>query len=110
MNPAANQKSSRLSAKKLKEKGIVKGLFVVRNHKGLHTRPCTELVKCAALYTAEIFLSHQKNRVNAKSLLGILMLAAPHGSRISIEAEGVDAQEAVTALIALAERSFYMQY
>lgn len=110
MNPFTQQKPTRLSAKKQREKGIFKGQFVVRNHKGLHTRPCTELVKCAALYTADIFLSHQKNRVNAKSLLGLLMLAAPHGSRIAIEAQGVDAAEAITAIISLAERSFYMQY
>lgn len=109
MTPSAQPKSPRL-LKKQRDKGVVKGHFIVRNHKGLHTRPCTELVKCAATFTADIFLSHQKNRVNAKSLLGLLMLAAPHGSRISIEAQGVDAQDAVNALIALAETSFHMQY
>lgn len=108
MTSVTQQKSSRMTKKK--EKGIIKGQFIVRNYKGLHTRPCTELVKCAALYTADIFLSHHKNRVNAKSLLGLLTLAAPHGSRIAIEAQGDDAEEAISALIDLAEHSFHMQY
>ena len=53
-----------------------KAVFVVLNDKGLHTRPSTELVKCAANFNAQIHLSYRNYVVNAKSLLGILMLAA----------------------------------
>ncbi len=87
-----------------------KGVFVVGNDKGLHTRPSTELVKCAATFKAEVKLNHQKNEVNAKSLLGILMLAAAKGSRISVEAIGEDAQEAVDSILKLAESNFNMPY
>lgn len=88
----------------------VKDFFVILNEKGLHTRPATELVKCAASYKAQITLHYQDLSVNAKSLLGILMLAAARGARIRIDAEGEDAEEAVQALIALAKRKFHMNY
>lgn len=87
-----------------------KGTFVVRNDRGLHTRPSTEIIKCATSFRAEVFLIYQKNHVNAKSLLGILMLAASKGSRIQVEAEGEDAEEAVNTLIRLAENNFNINY
>lgn len=97
--------------KKALKKGEAKGTFTVRNDRGLHTRPCTEIVKCAANYKSHVKLRHKKNEVNAKSLLGILMLAATKGSKISIHAEGHDAEEAVNALLDLAtEKNFNISY
>lgn len=96
--------------KRAVKKMHAKGVFVVRNDKGLHTRPCTELVKCAATFNAEVQLSYQKNQVNAKSLLGILMLAAAKGARISIEAYGEDAEDAVESILALAKNNFHIKY
>jgi phosphocarrier protein HPr len=87
-----------------------KAMFVVINMRGLHTRPSTELVKCATHFKSEVRLSYQRQVVNAKSLLGILMLAAPKGSRIVVEAEGVDAEEAVASILTLARESFYVKY
>lgn len=87
-----------------------KGTFIVRNDRGLHTRPSTEIVKCATGFKSEVYLFFQKNQVNAKSLLGILMLAACKGSKIQIEAEGDDCEEAVTSLIALAQNNFNIKY
>ena len=92
------------------KKTHAKGTFTVQNDKGLHTRPCTELVKCAATFNAEVHLSYQKNKVNAKSLLGILMLAAAKGARIHIEAHGEDAEEAVESILILAKNNFYIKY
>lgn len=92
------------------EKKCVKGLFVVTNDRGLHTRPSTELVKCASSFKSKVFLTYHKQAVNAKSLLGILMLAACKGAKIKIEAEGVDAHEAVESIIALAKNNFYIKY
>lgn len=92
------------------KKHIVKGKFVVGNDRGLHTRPSTELVKCASAFDSKILLYYQKYTVNAKSLLGILMLAAEKGARIKIEAEGLDAEEAVDAIIKLAKNNFYIKY
>ena len=57
-------------------KKSARGVFIVLNEKGLHTRPSTELVKLAAHYRSQIYLSYRSYVVNAKSLLGILMLAA----------------------------------
>ncbi len=88
----------------------IRGFFIVSNDKGLHTRPSTELVKCATSFRAQITLYHQDLVVNAKSLLGILTLAASRGSRIEIEAVGEDATEAVATLIELARNKFYIHY
>lgn len=92
------------------KKEKVKGKFVVGNDRGLHTRPSTELVKCASAFKSQVYLTYQKHAVNAKSLLGILMLAATKGSKIGIEAEGEDAEEAVQSIITLAKNNFYIKY
>ncbi|MBA2368972.1 MAG: HPr family phosphocarrier protein [Candidatus Protochlamydia sp.] len=92
------------------EKQIVKGKFIVGNDRGLHTRPSTELARCASSFKSKVFLRYQKHSANAKSLLGILMLAATKGANITIEAEGVDAEEAVQSIIDLAKNNFYIQY
>ena len=88
----------------------VKASFVVINEKGLHTRPSTELVKCASSFKAQVNLIYQNVTVNAKSILGILMLAAARGSKIKIEAEGEDAKEAVRSILELAKNKFYIKY
>lgn len=95
---------------KLEKKQIIKGKFVVSNDRGLHTRPSTELVKCASAFRSRVFLIYQKQAVNAKSLLGILMLAATKGAKIGIEAEGEDAEQAVESIICLAKNNFYIKY
>lgn len=92
------------------QKQKVKDTFVVLNEKGLHTRPATELVKCATSYKSQITLHYQDLSVNAKSLLGILMLAASKGAKIKVEAEGEDAPAVVAALLELAKNKFYMNY
>lgn len=87
-----------------------KGAFVVLNEKGLHTRPSTELVKCAGTFVANINLTYQDLTVNAKSILGILMLAASKNAKIYVEAEGPDAKEAVESLLVLAQNKFNVKY
>lgn len=87
-----------------------KDIFVVLNEKGLHTRPSTELVKCASSFTSEISLSYQDLKVNAKSVLGILMLAASKGAKVHVEAEGDDADGAVDAILKLAQNKFNIKY
>ncbi|MES2344559.1 MAG: HPr family phosphocarrier protein [Chlamydiota bacterium] len=88
----------------------VKDYFIVMNEKGLHTRPSTELVKCVGVFKAQVNLSYQELTVNAKSILGILMLAAARGAKIMVEAEGEDAEEAVQAILALARNKFHVKY
>jgi phosphocarrier protein len=88
----------------------IKGGFSIGNVRGLHTRPCMEIVKCATRFKSEVWLSYQGNRVNAKSILGILMLAAGKGAKISVEALGEDSEEVVEALLKLAANNFNIHY
>lgn len=89
---------------------IIKATFIVKNDKGLHTRPSTELVKCASLFSAKVQLYYRDYTVNAKSLLGILMLAAEKGSRIRVEASGSDAKKAIHSILDLAKNKFNISY
>lgn len=93
---------------KMKKK--YKGFFVVVNEKGLHTRPSTELLRCATSFKADVTLKYQQEIVNAKSLLGILILAADKGAKINVEAVGEDAEEAVKAILTLARNKFNINY
>ncbi|HSW86931.1 MAG TPA: HPr family phosphocarrier protein [Rhabdochlamydiaceae bacterium] len=88
----------------------VKDSFIVVNEKGLHTRPSTELVKCATSFKSQVTLCYQNLSVNAKSLLGILMLAAARGARIQVEAVGDDAEDAVKGILNLARNKFNIKY
>ena len=94
----------------MKKARTIKSFFIVLNDKGLHTRPSTELVKCAAKFNSQIYLTYRNHEVNAKSLLGILMLAAEKGARIKIEATGDDAEEAIAALKDLVQTRFNIKY
>lgn len=91
-------------------KNKLRDYFIVINEKGLHTRPSTELVKCAGAFKAQIMLSYQDLTVSAKSILGILMLAASRGAKIIIEADGEDAEEAIRAIIELSKNKFNVKY
>lgn len=94
----------------MSEKPKAKAVFTVLNDKGLHTRPSTEIVKCAMHFSSQVLLSYKNLQVNAKSLLGILMLAAGRGAKIQVEAVGNDAERAVSALVQLAADKFYIKY
>ncbi|MCP5508912.1 MAG: HPr family phosphocarrier protein [Chlamydiales bacterium] len=94
----------------MKNRAKSQSTFVVLNDKGLHTRPSTELVKCASRFRCQITLYYQDLSVNAKSLLGILMLAASRGAKIRIEAEGEDSEDAIRAILMLAEKKFNIRF
>ena len=68
---------------------------------GLHARAAARLVQVAGRFHSRIFLSKDGRRVDAKSILGVLMLAAAHGDRLVLAADGGDEQEAVDALTTL---------
>jgi phosphocarrier protein len=73
------------------------------NRLGLHARASAKLTQTASQFAAEVWVSRNGRRVNAKSIMGVMMLAAAKGSRISVETNGADealALQAVTALIA----------
>jgi len=76
------------------------------NKLGLHARASAKLTQTATRYAAEIWLSRNGRRVNAKSIMGVMMLAAGKGSRIVIETDGADAEAAMTAVVGLIEDKF----
>lgn len=76
---------------------------VVRNPMGLHARPAAALVKLANQFTCEIWLSRGTTRSNAKSIMGVLLLAAPHGTTLQVDADGDDSAAAVAAFAAFFE-------
>jgi phosphocarrier protein HPr len=79
---------------------------VITNRHGLHARPAAEFVKLAAMFSSEIMVSKDDLEVNGKSIMGMMMLAAEHGSEITIRANGEDATAAVDGLVALVTRRF----
>ena len=76
------------------------------NKLGLHARAAAKLTHVASGYEAEIWLSRSGRKVNAKSIMGVMMLAAGQGTRITIEADGPDAQAAIDAIVKLIGERF----
>lgn len=76
------------------------------NAKGLHARASAKFVKTAAAFDAEVTVSRDDTSVDARSIMGLMMLAAGIGSSIDISAEGPEAEQAVEALAALVEDRF----
>ena len=76
------------------------------NNKGLHARASAKFVKLASNFDAQIYVIKDDNRVDAQSIMGLLMLAAAKGSHIAIAAEGAQAREAVAALVELVADKF----
>jgi len=76
------------------------------NKLGLHARASAKLTQLAGNYASEIWLSRNDRRVNAKSIMGVMMLAAAKGSTITIETDGADEAEAMTALKSLISDRF----
>ena len=76
------------------------------NRMGFHARPAAEFVKTAGRFGAEVYVAKDGLEVNGKSIMGVLMLAAEHGSTITIRCEGEDAVDALDALAGLVARGF----
>ena len=77
------------------------------NKLGLHARAAAQFVGVAGRFTAAVYVEWGGNRVNGKSIMGVMMLAASQGTRIRIDAEGEDAEEALAALAALVTAGFH---
>ena len=76
------------------------------NKLGLHARASAKLTKLASQFKCEVWATKNNRRVNAKSIMGVMTLAAAKGSRIQLETTGDDEVEALTALVALVEDFF----
>lgn len=80
--------------------------FDIRNRHGLHARAAAQLVRLANQYTSEVKLIKEGMEVNGKSIMGVLMLAAPKDTRILVRVTGDDADAALVAIGELIERKF----
>ncbi|MFO7841311.1 MAG: HPr family phosphocarrier protein [Fidelibacterota bacterium] len=87
---------------------MVSEQITIQNKQGLHARPATALVNTAAKFKSEIFISRDDKKVNGKSILGLLVLAAEYGAKLNVEADGPDEEEAVKAIRELADNHFGM--
>ena len=80
---------------------MLKQDVLIINKLGLHARASAKLTQLASKYPCEVWLSRNTRRINAKSIMGVMMLAAARGSTISVETNGEQEQEAMTAIVAL---------
>lgn len=78
----------------------------VSNKLGIHARPAAQFVKTASQFEAEILVEKDGEEINGKSIMGLMMLAAGHGSVLKLIAEGPDAEEALQSLEDLVVRNF----
>lgn len=76
------------------------------NRLGLHARAATQLVNVASRFASEIWIRLGDRRINGKSIMGVLTLAATQGSEVLIEADGEDAEEAIDAVVELIDNRF----
>ena len=80
--------------------------ITISNKLGLHARASAKLTKLAGSFPCDVFMSRGERRVNAKSIMGVMMLAAGLGSDVQVETDGEQEQEAMDALIALINDKF----
>jgi len=85
---------------------MVKQEIEIINKLGLHARASTKLTQVASQFGAEIWIERNTRRVNAKSIMGVMMLAASKGSKITLEATGEDEVAAIAAMAALINDKF----
>lgn len=85
---------------------MIKSTVTISNRLGLHARASAKLTKLAGGFRCDIHMSRSGRRVNAKSIMGVMMLAAGIGAEVEIETDGEDEQQAMAALRALIEDKF----
>lgn len=95
-----------MSAARKADPNITTKELVVQNKLGIHARPAAMFVKAANRFHCEIFVEKDGERVNGKSIMGLMMLAAGPGSHLTVSAEGPDAARALAELETLVNRKF----
>ena len=85
---------------------MIKTRITISNKLGLHARASAKLTKLAGSFPCDVFMSRGERRINAKSIMGVMMLAAGMGTEIEIETHGEAEQEATDALVALINDKF----
>ena len=85
---------------------MIKTTTTISNKLGLHARASAKLTKLAGSFPCDVWISRGERRVNAKSIMGVMMLAAGKGSTIVVETEGSDEQQALEAILKLVADKF----
>ena len=95
-----------MSAKKLPDDEFLTRELTIVNKLGIHARPAALFVKTANRFACDIFVEKDREKINGKSIMGLMMLAAGPGSKLIIHAHGADAHQALAELEALVKRKF----
>src|SRR5881396_535567 len=95
-----------MSEKKLPDDALMIKELTVLNKLGIHARPAALFVKTANRFSCDIFVEKDGEKVNGKSIMGLMMLAAGPGSKLTVYAEGSDASQAIGELEKLLKRKF----
>ena len=85
---------------------MIKQNITIINKLGLHARAASKLVNCASQFESEVFIGRNGNRVNAKSIMGVMMLAASKGVELELEVDGNDEQVCQQTLVDLINNRF----
>ena len=85
---------------------MIKTTVTINNKLGLHARASAKLTKLATGFKSDVFMTRNGRRVNAKSIMGVMMLAAGLGAEVEIETEGEDEQAAMDGIVALINDKF----
>jgi phosphocarrier protein HPr len=85
---------------------MVERTVTILNRKGLHTRPAATLVKTAARFQSDLFISKDNFEINGKSIIGVMTLAAEPGAVLRLRIQGPDEEAAAAAIVDLFERKF----
>ena len=95
-----------MSAKKADDAGFLTKELTIINKSGIHARPAAMFVKIANRFGSDIFVEKDGEKINGKSIMGLMMLAAGPGSKVTIHVRGTDAAAALVELEALVQRKF----
>jgi phosphocarrier protein HPr len=85
---------------------LIQREFTISNKLGLHARPSAQLTQVASRFASEVWISKAGRRVNAKSIMGVMMLAAGQGSQVTIDTDGPDEAAALEAISRLIQSGF----
>ncbi len=85
---------------------MIKTNITISNKLGLHARASAKLTKLAGSFPCEVWMTKGERRINAKSIMGVMMLAAGMGSQVEIDTDGEQEQQAMDALVALINDKF----
>jgi phosphocarrier protein len=95
-----------MSAKKAPDAEFLVRELTITNKSGIHARPAALFVKIATRFGAEIFVEKDGEKINGKSIMGLMMLAAGPGSKVILHVRGADASQAISELEELVRRKF----